>query len=63
MLLILEIITLRAFIAKFKLEFVFSASTKISFDLCRKLDTFLGPQLSQLASGIGDQFSRRANSG
>ncbi|XP_061196232.1 vacuolar fusion protein CCZ1 homolog isoform X2 [Saccostrea echinata] len=38
-------------------------STKVSFDLCHKLDSFLGSRLSQLASDIGEQFSKRANSG
>ncbi|XP_062573305.1 vacuolar fusion protein CCZ1 homolog [Saccostrea cucullata] len=39
------------------------ASTKVTFDLCRKLDSFLGSRLSQLASEIGEQFSKRANTG
>nr|XP_022313325.1 vacuolar fusion protein CCZ1 homolog isoform X2 [Crassostrea virginica] len=39
------------------------AATKVSFEHCRKLDGFLGPRLSQLASDIGDQFSKRASSG
>lgn len=39
------------------------AACKINFELCHKLDSFLGPRLSQLASDIGEQFSKKAASG
>ncbi|XP_033735365.1 vacuolar fusion protein CCZ1 homolog [Pecten maximus] len=36
-------------------------SVPMTFDLCRKLDIFLGPQLTQIASDIGEQYSKRPN--
>lgn len=36
-------------------------SVQLTFDLCRKLDIFLGPQLTQIASDIGEQYSKRPN--
>ncbi|KAL4239339.1 vacuolar fusion protein ccz1 [Mactra antiquata] len=36
-----------------------NSSSTINFDLCKKLDSFLGNQLTQLASEIGDQYSSR----
>lgn len=38
-------------------------STTLNFELCRKLDSFLGPRLSTLASEIGEQYSKRPQSG
>ncbi|XP_046370029.2 vacuolar fusion protein CCZ1 homolog [Haliotis rufescens] len=31
----------------------------VSFDMCRKLDGFLGPQMSKLSSDISEQYSKR----
>jgi len=39
------------------------ASFQLNFDFYKKLDSFLGPQLTSLASGIGEQYSRRPQSG
>ncbi|XP_064603975.1 vacuolar fusion protein CCZ1 homolog [Liolophura sinensis] len=39
------------------------ASNPPTFDLCQKLDTFLGPQLTALASDIGEQYSKRTGLG
>lgn len=36
-----------------------NVSVPMTFELCRKLDTFLGPQLTQIASDIGEQYSKR----
>lgn len=36
-------------------------SVPMNFDLCRRLDIFLGPQLTQIASDIGEQYSKRPN--
>ncbi|KAL5018025.1 hypothetical protein ScPMuIL_003747 [Solemya velum] len=36
-----------------------NASTTLTFDLFKKLDAFLGPQLTAIASDIGDQYSKR----
>ncbi|XP_063445038.1 vacuolar fusion protein CCZ1 homolog [Mytilus trossulus] len=36
-----------------------NVSTALNFDLCQKLDVFLGPQLTNLASDIGEQYSKR----
>ncbi|CAC5425400.1 Vacuolar fusion protein CCZ1 homolog B,Vacuolar fusion protein CCZ1 homolog [Mytilus coruscus] len=36
-----------------------NVSTTLNFDLCQKLDVFLGPQLTNLASDIGEQYSKR----
>ncbi|KAK3090405.1 hypothetical protein FSP39_011589 [Pinctada imbricata] len=36
-----------------------NVANTMTFDLCRKLDGFLGPQLTQLASDIGEQYSKR----
>lgn len=36
-----------------------TSSHGVNFDLCKKLDTFLGQQLSSLASEIGEQYSSR----
>ena len=40
-----------------------AASTTLNFELCRKLDSFLGPRLSTLASDIGEQYSKRPQTG
>lgn len=36
-----------------------NSATPISVELCRKFDSFLGPELSTLASEIGEQYSRK----
>ncbi|XP_060572399.1 vacuolar fusion protein CCZ1 homolog [Ruditapes philippinarum] len=36
-----------------------NSSTEVNSDLCKKLDSFLGQQLSNLASEIGEQYSSR----
>lgn len=36
-----------------------NSSSPVTFDLCKKLDSFLGQQLSSLASEIGEQYSSK----
>lgn len=36
-----------------------NVSATLNFELCQKIDAFLGPQLTQLASDIGEQYSKR----
>lgn len=38
-------------------------TTVLNFEFCRKLDTFLGQRLSTLASEIGEQYSRKPQTG
>ncbi|ELT94377.1 hypothetical protein CAPTEDRAFT_170709 [Capitella teleta] len=40
---------------------IMDGHTSLSFDYLRKLDRFLGPQLSSLATDIGDQYGKRSN--
>lgn len=36
-------------------------SVQLNYEYFKKLDNFLGPQMSQLASDISEQYSRRPN--
>lgn len=40
-----------------------NTSNTLNFEFCRKLDTFLGPRLSSLASEIGEQYSKKPQTG
>lgn len=47
------------FIVNIICNFYFTGSYQLSFDFYRLLDQFLGPQLTSLASDIGDQYSKK----
>lgn len=42
---------------------VVNASFQVTFDFYKKLDNFLGPHLSALASEVGDHYSKRSSGG
>ena len=37
-----------------------SVKDPLTFDMCRKLDSFLAPQMTKLASDISDGYSKKA---